>query len=199
MRKEVKNTDFNIILARVASAQELKKIGKIDPDTGLQESVGPSLIRSLTVSAQHYFRYGSLYASFARANAINRLAGEDIPEAPRLIWDVVGTIDRLPFGLRARSEFEYVGRKPLGDGFTAVPVRELRGALLRPFAEGRMSLGVNFLLASGSTGQTLETLALPTEPAPFERIVGVPLKSFVSLTWTYVFGVSASAREKRGR
>ena len=152
LRKEVKDTDFNIILARVASAQEL---AKIDPDTGLQENVGPSLVRSLTVSAQHYFRYGSLYASLARANAINRLTGEDIPEAPRLIWDAVGTIDRLPFGLRARSEFQYVGQKPLGDGFTAVPVRELRGALLRPFAEGPMSLGVNFLLASGSTGQTL--------------------------------------------
>jgi hypothetical protein len=50
-----------------------------------------------------------------------------------------------------------------------------------------MDLGVNFLLAAGYTGQTLETLALPTDPAPFERIVGVPLKSYVSVTWTYNF------------
>jgi hypothetical protein len=50
-----------------------------------------------------------------------------------------------------------------------------------------MDLGVNFLLAAGYTGQTLETLALPTDTVPFERIVGVPLKSYVSVTWTYNF------------
>jgi hypothetical protein len=50
-----------------------------------------------------------------------------------------------------------------------------------------MDLGVNFLLAAGYTGQRLETLALPTDPAPFERIVGVPLKSYISATWTYNF------------
>jgi hypothetical protein len=50
-----------------------------------------------------------------------------------------------------------------------------------------MPTGVNFLLASGYTGQTTETLALPTDPLPFERIVGVPLKSYFSLSWTYYF------------
>jgi hypothetical protein len=50
-----------------------------------------------------------------------------------------------------------------------------------------MSIGANFLLASGYSGQTTETLALPTDPFPFERIVGVPLKSQVSLSWTYYF------------
>ena len=35
---------------------------------------------------------------------------------------------------KARAEFEEVGRKPLGDGFTGVPLTELRGALVRPFA-----------------------------------------------------------------
>jgi hypothetical protein len=47
-----------------------------------------------------------------------------------------------------------------------------------------MSIGASFLLADGYTGQTTETLALPSDPAPFERIVGVPLKPYVSLTWT---------------
>jgi hypothetical protein len=28
-----------------------------------------------------------------------------VPEAPRLIMDVLGTIDRLPFQLHARAEF----------------------------------------------------------------------------------------------
>jgi hypothetical protein len=50
-----------------------------------------------------------------------------------------------------------------------------------------MDLGINFLVAAGYTGQTLETLALPTDPASFERIVGVPLKSCVSVTCTYHF------------
>jgi hypothetical protein len=50
-----------------------------------------------------------------------------------------------------------------------------------------MAIGANFLLASGYTGQTTETLALPTDPFPFERVVGVPLKSYVSLSWTYYF------------
>ncbi len=186
LRKEIRQTDLRVTLARVANSQEL---AKIDPDTGLQEYIGPSLVQSLTVSAQRYFPFGSFYASFARANAKQRLTGGDVPEAPRLIFEAVGTADRLPLRLRARGEFEYVGRKPLGDGFTAVPVREIRGSLLRRFSEGRISLGVGFLLASGHTGQTLEALALPTEPAPFERIVGVPLRSYVSLTWTYNFGI----------
>ncbi len=74
------------------------------------------------------------------------------------------------------------------DGFTGVPVREIRGALLRPFNDGRTSVGVNFLVPSGYFGQTLETLALPSDPEPFERIVGVPAKPYVSLTFTYYFG-----------
>jgi Carboxypeptidase regulatory-like domain len=184
LRKRAAGTDFKVKLTRVTNAQEL---AKIDPDTGLQEDVGPSLIRAITVSAQRDFRQGTIYTSFARAIAQDRLTGEDVPEAPRLIWDAEGSLHRLPMGLRARGEFEYVGRKPLGDGFTAVPVREIRGAVLRPLSHDRMSVGIDFLLASGYTGQTLETLALPDEPAPFERIVGVPLKSYVSLTWTYNF------------
>ena len=80
-----------------------------------------------------------------------------------------------------------MGRKPLGDGFTADAVREFRGSLLRPFRDGQMDLGLNFLITTGYTGQTLETLQLAGEPAPFERIVGVPLKSYVSLSWTYNF------------
>ena len=107
---------------------------------------------------------------FARADARDRITGEPTPEAPRLIWDVLGTIDRLPFHLLARAEYEEVGRKPLGDGFVAVPVREFRGALIRPFESKGMDVGLNFFLASGYGGQTLETLALPGDGSHFERI-----------------------------
>jgi hypothetical protein len=184
IKKEVEHTDFKVTLARVTNSQEL---AKLDPDTGLQEDVGPSKVPSMVVSARRYFSFGSFQVSWARADARERDTGQPIPEAPRLIWDGVGTADRLPFRLRARGEFEYVGAKPLGDGFTGVRVREIRGALLRSFGEGRIDLGANFLLAAGYTGQTLETLALPADPALFERIVGVPLKSYISLTCTYNF------------
>ena len=40
----------------------------------------------------------------------------------------------------ARSEHEHVGRKPLGDGFVAFPVRGFRGAIVRPF----QSKGIDF-------------------------------------------------------
>jgi hypothetical protein len=182
--QDIARTDFSLTLARVSNAQEL---AKIDPDTGLQEDIGPSLTRSVTISARRYFSFGSLQASWARATATDRLTGEDVPEAPRLIWDLAGTLNRLPFGLRARSEYEAVGRKPLGDGFTAIPVREFRISLLRSFRDGQIDVGLNSLIARGYTGQTLETLQLPADSAPSERVVGVPLKSYVSLSWVYHF------------
>jgi hypothetical protein len=66
---------------------------------------------------------------------------------------------------------------------------EFRGAILRPFADGRMTLSTEFLIATGYTGQTTETFALPSDPTyptPIERVV-VPLKSYITLTCTYYF------------
>jgi hypothetical protein len=145
------------------------------------------LVKSIVVSAKRYFTFGSVQASFARADARDRLTGEPTPEAPRLIWDVLATVDRLPFHLQARGEYEHVGRKPLGDGFVAAPVREFRGAIIRPFESKGIDVGVNFFIASGYGGQTLETLALPGEGTPFERITGFPLKSYVTASLTYRF------------
>ena len=76
-------------------------------------------------------------------------------------------------------------RKPLGDGFNSVPVREFRGAVIRPFERQGFDVGVNFFLAHGYGGQTLETLALPGEGKPFERITGLPLRSYVTASFTY--------------
>jgi hypothetical protein len=182
--KEIQRIDFSMTLARVTNAQEL---AKIDADTGLQENVGPSLIRSLTLSARRYFSFGSLQASWARATATDRMTGADIPEAPRLIWSLTGVVNRLPLGLRVSTEYELVGRKPLGDGFTAGPVKEFRLSLARSFREGHIDLALNSLVAKGYTGQTLETLALAPGTDATEQIVGVPLKSFVGVSWTYNF------------
>jgi len=177
-------TQFRLTLSRVSNSQEL---AKIDPDTGLQENVGPSLVRSLMLSAQRRFSFGSVQATFARATATETHTRQAVPEAPRLIWDVSGTTTRLPWRLRAAAEFEYVGRKPLGDGFTAVPVREIRGSVTRSFSNGLFDAGTFFLSANGYTGQTLETLQLPGEPNPFERIVGVRRVSYAGITFSYHF------------
>ncbi len=184
LSKIVKQTQVYVTLRHVYNSQEL---AKIDPDTGLQEIVGPSTNKVLSVSVQRNFKYGSVYMSYAQADARDAQTGEPIPEAPRTIWDAVASENHLPFHLQFRGEFEFVKAKPLGDGFAGVPVTEFRGAVLRPFFENRMSIAANFLIASGYTGQTTEVLALPTDPSPFERIVGVPLKSYVSLSWTYYF------------
>ena len=180
--ESLSGTQFRLSVVRVSNSQEL---AKIDPDTGLQQSVGPSLVRALTVSAERHFSFGSLKATFARAQAKNRLTGQDTPEAPRLIWDVSATTFRLPARLRASAEFEYVGRKPLGDGFTAVPVREIRGSLTRSFRSESFEAGVHFQLANGYTGQTLETLRLPNETIPTERVVGVRSQSYAGVSLIY--------------
>ncbi|HLN02826.1 MAG TPA: carboxypeptidase-like regulatory domain-containing protein [Bryobacteraceae bacterium] len=182
--KTIAATEFRVTLAHVTTSQQL---ARIDNDTGLQQDVGPGVLRSLTATARRNFTHGFVQGSFARADARDRLTGEPTPEAPRLIWDVLATIEKLPFHLVARGEYESVGRKPLGDGFVAVPVRELRGAILRPFERQGIDVGVNFLWASGYGGQTLETLALPGEGDPFERITGFPLRSYVTASFTYHF------------
>jgi len=182
--KVLKQTQFYVTLRRISNSQEL---AKIDPDTGLQEVVGPSVNKVLTVSAQRNFTHGAVYISYAQADARDAQTGEPIPEAPRFIWDTVGSYKHLPFGLWVRGEIEYVRAKPLGDGFTGVPVTEFRGAVLKPFREETMSIAANFLIAKGYTGQTTEVLALPNDLAPFERIVGVPLKSYISASFTYYF------------
>jgi len=184
LSKVLKETQFYLTLRRTSNSQEL---AKIDPDTGLQEIIGPSLNKVISVSAQRNFSFGAIYISYAQADPRDAQTGEPIPEAPRFIWDMVGSITRLPLRLQFRGEYEYVRAKPLGDGFIGVPVHEFRGAVLRPFLEDRMSLAANFLIANGYTGQTTEVLSYPPGTPPVEQVVGVPLKSYISASWTYYF------------
>jgi hypothetical protein len=147
--KVIKQFQFNVTLKQVRNSQEL---AKIDPDTGLQQDTGPSRNRVIAIALQRNFSHGAIYVSYAQADARDLQTGEPVPEAPRLIWDLLGSYNHLPLHLQAKGEFEYVRAKPLGNGFVGVPVKEFRGALLRPFLDNRMSLGVNFLIASGYTG-----------------------------------------------
>lgn len=182
--KSIAKTEFRLNLAHVTTAQQLARISN---DTGLQQDEGPGLVRSLTFTARHNFTHGFVQGLYSKADARDRLTGLPTPEAPRQIFDVLGTVDKLPLGLVARGEYEEVSRKPLGDGFTAVPVRELRAAAIRSFPSKGFDLGMNVFLARGYGGQTLETIALPGEGEPFERDTGFPLRSYVSASFTYYF------------
>jgi Carboxypeptidase regulatory-like domain len=190
--RTIHQTDFRLTLGHVTTSQTL---AKIDPDTGLQEDEGPGRLRFLTFAVRRNFRFGSLLATFSKADARDLPLGEPTPEAPRTIFDLLGAVRTLPFHLQARGEFEYVGAKPLGTGCervltsecVGVPVKEFRGALIRPFLKGRMNAGVNFLIASGYTGQTTENFY----PSDVSEIVGVRIPSYASLSLTYKFGRTA--------
>jgi hypothetical protein len=175
--KTVRGTDFRVTLGHLTQEASL---AKIDPDTGLQFNEGPSRNRYVTASARHYFRFGLLQASVSKADARDLSDGTPIPEAPRLIVDVLGTLDRLPLQLHARAEFEEVGSKPLGDGFVSVPVREFRAALVRSFRDGKIEAGIHVQLASGYSGQTTEVLTI-------EQVVGVAIPNYATASCSYRF------------
>jgi len=196
-------TDVRVTLGHTTTTSTL---AKIDPDTGLAEEVGPGLLKLLSLSARREWGFGSLQAVFSKADARDRETGLVTPEAPRTIFDLLAALDRLPLGLRARSEYEYVGRKLLDvGGFEAVPVKEFRLAVVRPLKGGRLEIGANGLLARGYTGQTTETFAPNWQPGisppacsgdisgisndfgcgSVERSVGVRLPSYMgaSISW----------------
>ena len=192
LSKTVKKLDMKVTLGHVTSSQEL---AKIDPDTGLQEDQGPGRLRFITAAVRRNFSRGSILATISKADARDVRSGDPTAEAPRTIFDFLGSVQRLPFGIKAQGEFEYVGRKPLGracgpDGneeCTGTSVREFRAAAVRPFLNQRLEIGVNFLIASGFTGQTTEAFNAST----MQEVVGVRIPTYASLNVTYRFGRSA--------
>ena len=170
LEKEYSATDVRVTVGRTTTTQTL---GKIDPDNGTQQPLGPGTLKFLTASVRHQFSsFGTLQAVLSKADA--RLSGGAIdgqqivaqitPEAPRTIFDALATLDKLPLGLHGRGEYEYVGHKQLDLGnaqhpntYEAIPVGETRMAVVRPLLNGRLELGVNGMLARGYTGQTTET------------------------------------------
>jgi hypothetical protein len=179
--KAIYKTDLKLTLGHETQTAEY---GKIDPDQGLQFDLGPGRIRYLAATLRQSFAHGSLLATFEQADA--RLVTPSfsiIPEAPRLIGDLIVAYQNLPFRLQAKGEFEYVGRKVVGNGCSessymsgdpnalnyyclGVPNKEFRFAVSRPFLEGRLNIGVNAMIASGWTGQTTENFALASVYGP---------------------------------
>ena len=189
--KTARRTEVRLTLGHVMNGAEL---AKIDPDTGLQFNQGPSRLRFMTLAVRHNFSIGSVQASLSKADARDLDSGDPTPEAPRTIFDFLGTIQKLPLHLQAKGEFEFVGRKPLGTGCnpqnlnaecTATAVTEFRGALVRTFLEGRLDTGVNFMIARGYTGQTTENVY----PSTIQQVVGVRVPSYASVSFSYRFGM----------
>lgn len=205
--KRLRNTDLKLTLGHETQSAEY---GKIDPDSGLQFDLGPGRIRYMAVTVRQLFRNGSLQATFEQADARDLDSGQVTPEAPRLIGDFSWTYQKLPFHLQAKGEFEYVGRKVVGNGCNentpddlnsyclGVPNKEFRLAVARPFRRGKINVGVNMMIATGYTGQTTENFAADFRPGlgspvpvldnPISEVVGVRIPSYASLNFTYKFG-----------
>lgn len=215
--KTIRKTDLKLTLGHETQSNEY---GKIDPDQGIQEPLGPGRIRYLAATLRESVPNGSLQVTFEQADArlVGVVTSSVTPEAPRLIGDLLGTYQKLPFHLQAKGEFEYVGRKVVGTSCDAtqpltggtgyclgVPNKEFRLAVARPFVDGRMSVGLNMMIASGWTGQTTENFAeasvygpgkvglvngvVPADPV--NEVVGVRIPSYASVTLTYRFGHTA--------
>jgi hypothetical protein len=190
--KTVLGTDFRFTLGHVTTSQTL---AQLDPDTGLQLDQGPGRLKFMTLAVRRNFSQGSLLATFSKADARDVDSGQPTPEAPRTIFDVLGAVQKLPLRLQARGEFEYVGRKPLGLGClpdplqqcTGTAVKEFRAAVIRPFMSGRLNVGVNMLMASGYTGQTVESFL----PSDIPQVVGVRIPAYASVIVSYRFGRQA--------
>jgi hypothetical protein len=217
--KTFHRTDLKLTLGHETQTAEY---GKIDPDQGLQFDLGPGRIRYLAFTLRQGFTHGALLATVEQADArlLDVATASIVPEAPRLIGDLTGTYQKLPFHLQAKGEFEYVGKKVVGTSCDAsqpltggtgyclgVPNKEFRLALARPFLEGRLNVGVNMMIASGWTGQTTENFAAASAygpgkvgigpdglvPAnPVSEVVGVRIPSHASVSLTYRFDRSAA-------
>ncbi len=187
--KTLHRTDVKLTLGHETQNAEY---GKIDSDQGLEFPLGPGRIRYLAATVRQGFASGSVEATFEQADARLTNTYPDtgvpgssfsiIPEAPRLVGDITAVYRKLPLHVEVKSEFEYVGRKVVGNGCneqgflsgdqnalndycTGVPNKEFRLALARPFLDGRLQLGLNMMVASGWTGQTTENFACGYYPS----------------------------------
>ncbi|HVZ84016.1 MAG TPA: carboxypeptidase-like regulatory domain-containing protein [Terracidiphilus sp.] len=212
LEKEIRGSDMRLTLGRTTTTATL---AKIDPDNGLADDEGPGTLKFLTASVRRSFSFGMAQFVVSKADARDDDTGLPAAEAPRTILDVLTTLDKLPFGLQGRAEYEYVGHKFLDVGnpdhplqYEAIPVGETRLALVRPLLNGRLQLGVEGMIARGYTGQTTETFALgwqvgnpPPACAPgvdgiandfdcgsVERAVGIRMVSWAGASVSWRFG-----------
>jgi hypothetical protein len=195
LEKAVSATDVRVTMARTTTTETT---GKIDPDNGTPFDLGPGKLKFLTANVSHQFNgYGSVQAVFSKADArvLNEFSSTNNPiypnantgwnptvECPRTIFDGLILLDKLPLGLHARGEYEYVGHKILDaansqDGekrLEAIPVDETRLAVVRTFLNSRLEVGANGMMVRGYTGQTTETIAPLSSGAAWQVGDGIP-------------------------
>ena len=206
-------TQFKLFVLPSSTRSTLfKGVTSVGTAHGLQKggTLGPGRNRYLALTLRRSFSYGALQATLEQADARAVDTGQIIPEAPRLIGDFSWTYQRLPFHLQAKGEFEYVGKKVVGNGCDesnpnnlasycfGVPNKEFRLALARFLLEGRIEVGINMMIAGGYTGQTTANFAtdyrpgsvgsMPVPENPIAEVIGVRIPSYASLNFTYRFG-----------
>ena len=184
LAKSIVGSELRVTLGQVRSSGEF---AKIDPDTGLQQDVGPSQNRFLTLQLNRRTTSRFWQLSWSQADARDRADGTPVPEAPRMIVDALIGTNRLPYGFTGKTEFEYVKAKPLGDGFTGEPLSEIRFSLSRSFQDGRWTGTADGQLLHGATGQTLETITSGPGASPDEQRTGVPVASYATVGLRYNF------------
>ena len=71
LEKEISATDIRVTVGRTTTTETL---GKIDPDNGTQQPLGPGRMQFFTASVRHQFSgFGTMQAVFSKADA--RLQG----------------------------------------------------------------------------------------------------------------------------
>jgi hypothetical protein len=137
LSKEIHKTDLKLTLGRETQTAEY---GKIDADTGLQFDLGPGRIRYMAAALRQTFGAGWFQATFEQADPRELDSGQVTPEAPRLIGDLLGIYEKLPFHVQVKGEFEYVGRKVVGNGCNESDPKQTEFVLLRSSGQ-RVSAG----------------------------------------------------------
>ena len=186
--KTIHKTEIKLTLGHETQSAEY---GKIDPDQGLQYDLGPGRIRFLAATVRQTLAHGSLEATFEQADA--RLVNTSfsiVPEAPRLIGDLIGTYREAAFSSPGERRVRVCGQKGgrqwlqrsqlpqrrsecvelVLPGHSEQGVSFCSGAAV---SDGRISVGVNTMVATGWTGQTVENFAAAGVYGPGARRPGL--------------------------
>ncbi len=73
LEKQIAATDVRVTVGRTTSTQTL---GKIDPDNGTEQPLGPGTLKFLTASVRHQFPFGTVQTVVSKADA--RLLGATV-------------------------------------------------------------------------------------------------------------------------
>ena len=160
-RRAIHKTDLKLTLGQPPTAPSWRR----SIDTGLQFNEDRVACASCHLPCGGT-AFRSLQSSISKAaRDLSLAANSGGRERSLTFWER----SKLPFRMRARGEFEYVGTKSGTNAILAMRMQicgccgeEFRGALVRPFHSSRLETGVNFLIASGYADK---------QPKPLRRLL----------------------------